>query len=123
MSCINYSIAVQTLTSTDETRQISNEILSTVSSLAFGGVHSIRSQSVQGPVSYYVFLNVDYPSNYAQFVGSTFGDSSLPNPFKNSGKVITGTQRTSNLNNYVKNQSLLANIVYSIIVVAVSIIF
>lgn len=111
--------AVQTLSSTDETRQVSNEVMSTISSLTLGGVHSIRSQSVQGPVSYYVFLNVDYPSNYGQFAKSNYGSSRMPNPFRNTGR--TGGGRVGAINAYLDNQSLLANIGYSIIFLGVCI--
>lgn len=105
--------AVQALSSADEARQISNEVMPIISSIAFGGIHSIRSQSVQSPVSYFIFLNVDYPSNYGQFESSNFGSSTLPNPFKNTGQAKAGS--VGSINASLSNQSPLANIGYSVI--------
>jgi len=112
-------VDVKALSSADRARQISNEVMSIISSLFLGGIHSIRSQSVQGPVSYYIFLNVDYPENYAVFGASNFGSSNLPNPFKDTGDTPAEGGRVESVNKYVENQSLLANVGYSILLLLI----
>jgi len=123
--------AVKTFSSAEQANKVSNEVMSTISSLGFGGVHSIRSQSIQGPMSYFIFMNVKYPSNYGQFAKSNFGSSSMPNPFKNTGKsssssrlleesseTVVGNGRVESVNLYLDNQTLLANIGYSVLFLA-----
>lgn len=111
--------AVRTFGWKDETRQVSNEVMSKVSSFTFGGVHSIRSQSIAGPVSYFIFLNVDYPSNSGQFAKANYESSRLPNSFRSAGRSTGGD--AGGINGTLENQSLLANIGYSIIFLGVCI--
>jgi len=120
--------AVQVLSSVDQVKQASSEVMSIVSSLTSRGVHSMRSQSVQNLVSYLLFLNINYPSNYQQFASKNFGSSRLPNPFENTGETTrllqgeslpVGNGRVESVNLYLDNQTLLANIGYSVLLLAI----
>jgi len=106
--------AVEVFQSVDETRKISNEVFSVVSSIGFQGVHSIRSQTVQGPLGYFMFINIKFPWNYIQFAAKN-QDSNMPNPWgkddnKDNEDIDEAYENQSNIDAFLEDQTLAVNI-------------
>jgi len=103
-----------------------NGAFSWTSSFFMQGVHSIRSQIVEDMLSFFIYMNIAFPPNYAQFANSSGGylDAIMPNfgnQIINSIETsIDGTIRTDGagennndmgdgLNLYYPNRVFLSN--------------
>jgi len=106
-----------------QARQISNEVFSVVSSVALQGMHSIRSQTVQGPLGYFMFINIKFPLNYIQYAAGN-ENSAFPNPWNDSDdtEVEGNASDQSNIDAYIEDQDIGANIGQTLIYLAACIV-
>ena len=85
-----YSDTVQnTVAITSKTTTVSfqaNNVFSSVSAFLMRSVHSMRSEVVQDLLSYFIYMNIDYPPNYVKFVNTNI--SLLESIFPNIGSSI-----------------------------------